>query len=340
MTADSIIQDIKKGNISPIYFLNGDEPYFIDLISDYIQKNVLTEAEQAFNLVVLYGKELEFKQVVDEARQYPMMSSRRVIIIKEAQSMSDLTELAGYIDQPLSSSVLVMCYKHKTLDKRTKFAKLLSEKAIVFTAKKLYDSQLSPWVDQYIKSLGYQTDRGVCEILSEYIGADLSKMTNEIQKLIINIPTSKSITVDHVREHIGINKDFDVFEFQKALGSKNYSKSFRIMQYLAQNSKANPPVVVIASVFSYFNKIMIAQSRKGVSDQDLAKLLGVNAFFVKEYISAAKNFSTQEMFAIFEMLKRTDKWSKGVQTRGMSEASILKELLYTVFSRATKKIKS
>lgn len=327
MTFDQLIKDIKATRYSPVYFLHGDEPFYIDKIADYIENNVLNEGEKSFNQVVIYGKDADFKVIVDEARQFPMMSSYRVIIIREAQEMKTLAELQNYLEKPSPTSILVICHKYKKLDKRTKFAKVLDEKAIVFESKKLYDNQVAPWVKDYIKQLGFTAENGVAEILAEYLGADLNKISNELEKLSLNVPKSRAITILDVKEQIGVSKDFDVFELQKVLGERNFTKAAVIIRYFAQNPSANPAIVTISSLYGYFNKVLITKTYGKNSDQELAKLTGVNPFFLKEYKNAAVNYSVEHLHKIFQALKTADKHSKGIGNRRSGDDAILKDLL-------------
>lgn len=329
MTFDQIIIDIKATRYKPVYFLHGDEPYYIDKISECIEDTVLTDAEKSFNQVVVYGKDTDFKTIVDEARQFPMMSSYRVIIIKEAQDMKTLPDLTSYLEKPSLSSILVICYKYKKLDKRTKFAKLLDDKAVVFESKALYDNQVAPWVKTYIKNIGYNAEPGVPEILAEYLGANLSKISNEVDKLALNIPRDRSITTSDVKELIGISKDFNVFELQKVLGERNFAKATAIIRYFAQNPSANSVILVIGSLFGYFNKVYVAKYYQKSSDPDLCKMLGVVPFFVKEYRQAANNYSFSQLNNIFQTLSMADKSAKGIGNRGSDEKAIFKDILIT-----------
>jgi DNA polymerase III subunit delta len=327
MTFESLMKDLNAGKYHPIYYLFGEEPYFIDQVSDFIEKNALTEAEKSFNQVILYGKETEFKTIVDEARQFPMMASRRVIIVKEAQEMKTLPELISYIEKPSPSSILVLCHKYKKLDKRTKIAKILDEKAVVFESKKMYDNQVAPWIREFLKSKGLNTETGVPDIIAEYLGADLSKISNELNKMLLNFTSHKTITLIDVKEQIGISKDFDVFELQRVLGEKNFVKAAMIINYFKENPTANPAVMVISSLFTYFNKVMIAKSHASLSDQDLSRQTGVNPFFLKEYRNAAKNYSMSQLIKIFRVLKTADKNSKGIESRRSDDGAIFKDIL-------------
>jgi len=327
MTFERILGDLKNEKFQPIYFLHGEEPYYIDQIAEFIEANALTEAEKSFNLVIVYGKDAEFKSIADEARQFPMMASRRVVIIKEAQEMKTLTDLHSYIEKPSQSAILVICYKYKKLDKRTKFSKLLEEKAIVFESKKIYDNQIGSWIREFLKVQGYTSENGVPDILAEYLGADLSKISNELTKLMLNVSASKNISIRDVKEQIGISKDFDVFELQKVLGERNFAKAALIIRYFTENPTANPTVLVISSLFTYFNKVMIVKYYNGLTDQELSRMTGVNPFFIKEYKNAAKNYSMDQLNKIFNALKSADLASKGISSRRSDENAVFKDVL-------------
>ncbi len=328
MSHEDIIKDVKQGKFHPVYFLHGDEAYYIDLVSDFIEKNILNEGEKAFNQVIVYGKDTEFKTIIDEARQFPMMSNYRVIILKEAQDMKTLQELASYIEKPSPQSILVICHKYKKLDKRTKFAKLLDSKAVVFESKKLYPDKIPPWISNYIRNLGYTIQPSAVDLLSEYLGSDLCKISNEVDKLILNVRKGESITAGDVKDQIGVSKDFDVFELQKALGEKNFAKSSLIMKYFGENASANPAVLIVSSLYTYFNKVFITAINLKESDQNLAKILGLStAFFVKDYKTAASNYSPIHLKKIFQVLKIADLNSKGVGSRRSDDGSIYKDIL-------------
>ncbi len=325
--AEKILDELKKGIVHPLYVLHGEEPFYIDQISDYVEEHVLEEGERAFNQVVMYGKETDFRAVVDEARQYPMISRYRVVILKEAQDMKTLQDLSTYLENVSPTTILVICYKYKKLDKRLRFTKLAEEKGVVMESKKLYDNQVAGWVSGRIKAMGMSADAGVSELLAEYLGADLSRINNELAKIKLNTGSSSRIRQDDVREQIGISKDFDVFEFQKTLGERNFTKSYLILRYFAANPSANPLVVLIASVFSYFQKMTIVKYHQSGNDQDLAKLAGISPFFVKEYRSAAGRYSFGHLRQIFFALKEADMSSKGVGSRHQDDESILKDIL-------------
>ena len=327
MTYDIIVSDLKSGTVSPLYLFHGEEPYYIDKLTNHIEEYLLSDSEKAFNQVVLYGKDVDILTIIDEARQYPMMSSKRLIIIKEAQQMKTLTDLLPYIENAVPTTVLVICYKYSRLDKRTKFAKILEQKAVVFESKRIYENQVPTWIREYLKNEGYQASAGVGDLLAEYLGADLSKISNELDKLMLNVPKSKQITAEDVKEQIGISKEFDVFELQKMLGEKNFTKAALIAKYLSENQTPNPSVVVIASLFVFFNKVMITKYHSIKNDQELSRITGVNPFFMKDYRTAAKNYSIPQLLKIFNTLKTSDQASKGVGIRRVDIHSIYKDIL-------------
>jgi DNA polymerase-3 subunit delta len=332
LTFEAILKDLKNKKYSPIYLLHGDEPYYIDKISNYIENHVLDEAEKAFNQAVLYGKDAEFKTVVDEARQYPMMANYRVVVIKEAQDMRSLKDLATYAEQPSPQSILVINHKHKKFDSRTKLAKAIKANGVLFESKKLYDNQVQTWISKYIEEKGLSITPDAAMITAEYLGTDLNKIANEMDKVVVNLEGVKTITADLIKEMVGISKDYNVFELQKAIGTMNTEKVFRIVDYFAANPKANPLVMILSNLFGYFSKVYIAAYHGKKSDNELKTMLGLpTPYFVKDYRIAAQNFKGQRLIAIFEALKLADLKSKGVGARNMESRAILRDFMITVF---------
>jgi len=313
-----------------VYFLHGEEPFFIDKIVKVVETDILDEMQQAFNQAVLYGKEIEFKQVMDHARQFPMMSEKRVVIIKEAQQMRTLEGLLPYIENPSPQTVLVIAYKNKKLDGRTKFAKAVKKNSIVFESKKLYENKLAPWILEYVQEKGYAIENKAVMLLVEYIGTDLSKMSNELDKLFVNCGKDKKISYDEVIEYIGINRDYNVFELRKNLASKDFSKAIEICKYFGNNPKTNPIQMVIPSIYSFFTQVFIAKSMPSANDTNLASALGVNRFFVGEYKMAAKKYSLAEIKNAFSALKKADLNSKGINNRSAKEKQIFHDLMYAL----------
>jgi len=318
---------IKKKEYAPVYFLHGDESYYIDELINQIENTILDESEKAFNQVSIYGKEADFKSVVDNARQFPMMSERRVVILKEAQEMRTITQLESYFANPSPQTILAIAYKHKKLDKRTKFAKELIKNAVVFESKKLYDNQLPEWIRGRVAELGYTIKPDANRLLCEYLGTNLSKVNNELEKLSINLEKGKAITSELIQDQIGISKDFNVFELQKAIGTKNMPLVVQIFNYFIANPKANPIQLVIASLYQYLSKMMITKSSIGISDDQLKRELRLSSsFFVREYRTAAKNYPMSSIKFMLKKLRNADLQSKGVGYRNMSPKHIYKEL--------------
>ena len=332
MTFEAIIKDLKQKKYSPIYLLHGDESYYIDKISSYIEDNVLTEGEKAFNQAVLYGKDTDFKTVVDEARQFPMMSSHRVVILKEAQDMRSLKNLATYAENPSPQSIVVINHKHKKFDSRTKLAKAIKANGVLFESKKLYDNQVQGWISKYVSEKGFTIAPDAAMITAEYLGTDLTKVANELDKVVVNLKEEKTISSDLIKEMVGISKDYNVFELQKAIGSLNTEKVFRIVDYFAANPKSNPLVMVLSNLYGFFSKVYIAAYHGKKNDNELKTLLGLpTPYFVREYRTAAQNFKGQKLIKIFEALKVADLKSKGVGARNMESKAILRELMISIF---------
>lgn len=327
MEYKDLLKDLKSGHYKPVYFLHGEESYFIDQLSKYIEDHALTETEKSFNLTILYGKEANYNLVVDNARRFPLMAERQVVILKEAKEMRDLATLEKYVLQPSPTTVLVICHKHKKLDKRTKFAAALKKNAVVFESKKLYDNQVPAWITDYLKARKYPIAEAAKTLIAEYLGTDLSKVANELDKLMLNLPPGTSITTDHVQQHIGISKDYNVFELQNAIGQRDFGKAQRIVAYFIANPKKHPLVQIISSLYGYFSKLYIMHSAGKVSDNELASKLGTRPFFLKEYRLAASNFNRAKTERAIHTLLEYDLKSKGVQRDSTPESELLRELV-------------
>jgi DNA polymerase-3 subunit delta len=331
MDYQKLMQSFKSGDYSPVYLLHGEEPFFIDQISNYISENTLGEAEKAFNLIVLYGKESNARSVVDHARQFPMMSNMRVIIIKEAQEMKSLEELASYLEQPNPTTVLVICYKYRKIDGRTRFSKIAKEKAIVFESRRIYDNQLAPWIEGFAQGKGFKMNPVAIMTLIEYLGNDLTKISNELEKLFLNIKPGSEIQQADVFDNIGISKDFNVFELQKALGKMDHDKAMRIVKHFMANLKSNPLVLVIPVLYNYFSRLYVVSSMIHAREQAIAKALGLKStWFVKEYVAAARNYSTQNIERILGMLHVFDMRSKGIRARSIPDGELLRQLIESI----------
>jgi len=328
-----IINDIKAGNVKPIYFLMGEEPYYIDRITEYLENNLLTEDEKGFNQMVLYGRDTTIDDIVANAKRYPMMAERQVVIVKEAQELSRyIDKLEPYAENPQPSTVLVFAYKYKTLDKRKKITKVLDKHGLVFESKKLYENQVGQWINRVLQGRGYSIEPKANAMLVAFLGTDLSRIANELTKLEIIIPKGTTITPNHIEENIGFSKDFNVFEFRKAIGEKNQLKAYQIADYFAQNPKDNPMVLVNGQVFSYFSALLQYHGLKDKSPNNVAKVLRVNPYFVNDYIGGAKNYPMRKVSSIVAKLRDIDVKSKGVGAYNMEAADLLKEMLITIFS--------
>ena len=326
----SIIGDIKKGNIKPIYFLMGEEPYYIDGISQYIEKNLLSEEEKGFNQTVLYGRDVSIEDIISNAKRYPMMSERQVVIVKEAQDLSRTIEnLVSYAKNPQPTTVLVMCYKYKTLDGRKTLAKEIKKTGVLFESKKIYDNQVPDWISRVLAAQGYTINPKASQMLVEFLGNDLSKVNNELEKLQLILKPGEQITPQIIEENIGISKDFNNFELQNAIGAKDIKKAFAIIQYFSQNHKNNPIVVTLGMLYSFFSKLLRYHAL--ADTREAAKALGVHPFFIKDYQLAARNYPMKKVSAVIAGIRTVDMKSKGVGAGNMTQGDLLKELLIEIF---------
>lgn len=325
-----IITSIKQGDIKPIYFLMGEEAYFIDAISDYIEDTVLTEEEKGFNQTVFYGRDVTIDDIVGSAKRFPMMAERQVIIVKEAQDLSRTIEnLVSYATNPQPSTVLVFCYKYKKLDARKKLAKAIKKVGVVMESKKVYDNQIPKWIESTLASQGHSITPKASIMLSEFLGTDLGKINNELNKLRSVIPKGAQITPELVEENIGISKDYNNFELLKAVGGKDIRKTFAIAQYFEQNPKGNPLIVTVSTLYGFFAKMLKYHSLS--NKQTAAKALGVNPYFIEDYHIAGRNYTMRKVSSIISNLQEIDVKSKGVGSNA-SDGDLLKELLIKIFS--------
>ena len=328
-----IVNEIKAGNIKPIYFLMGEESYYIDKLSDYIEDKVLSEEEKGFNQTVLYGRDVTIEDIVSTAKRYPMMAERQVVIVKEAQDLSrTIDKIESYAENPMPSTVLVICYKYKTLDKRKKVTKLLAKNGIVYESKKLYENQVGDWIKRVLAGKKYSIEPKANSMLVEFLGTDLSKINNELEKLQIILPKGSTITPKHIEENIGFSKDFNVFELRKAIGDKNQLKAYTIADNFAQNPKDNPIVMTTSLVFSFFVQLLKYHGLKDKNPNNVAKVLGVNPFFLKDYDIALKNFPMRKVSQIVGSLRDIDVKSKGVGANALPQSDLLKEMLFKIFN--------
>ncbi|MGV7107189.1 DNA polymerase III subunit delta [Flavobacterium sp. U410] len=333
---DQVIQitkDIKAGNIKPIYFFMGEEPYYIDKLTEFIEDNILTEDEKGFNQMVLYGRDTTVEEVVSNAKRFPMMADKQVVIVKEAQELSrTIDKLEAYAENPQPSTVLVFAYKYKTLDKRKKVTKVLEKNGLVFESKKLYENQVGDWLKRVLHGQGYAIEPKAGAMLVEFLGTDLSKISNEIDKLKIILPKGHTISPKDIEENIGISKDFNVFELRKAIGERDQLKAYKIIDYFAKNPKDNPLVVTNGLVFSFFLQLLQYHGLKDKSKANVAKVLKINPYFVSDYDVAFRNYPMKKVSAIVNTLREIDVKSKGVGSNSTTDFDLMKEMLVKIFN--------
>ncbi len=329
--AKTIINDIKSGNIKPVYFLMGEEPYYIDGIANYIEDKILSEEEKGFNQMVLYGRDVTIDEIVSNAKRYPMMAERQVVIVKEAQDLSRTIEnLVAYVKDPQPTTVLVLCYKYKKLDARKKLAKEIKKIGVLFESKKLYENQVPDWIKRVLAGKGYTITPKAAQMLTEFLGNDLSKVNNELQKLQLIIQPGEQITPQLIERNIGISKDFNNFELQNAIGARDIKKAYSIVQYFGQNPKNNPMVMTVALMYSFFSKLL---KYHALSDKNqAARALGVSPYFIKDYQLAARNYPMKKVSAIIGSIREVDMKSKGVGAANIEQGDLLKEMLVKIFN--------
>lgn len=328
-----IVNEIKQGNIKPIYFLMGEEPYYIDKLTEYIENNILTEEEKGFNQMVLYGKDVSIEDVISNAKRYPMMADRQVVIVKEAQELSRTIEkLESYAENPQTTTVLVFAYKYKTLDKRKKVTKMLEKAGVVFESKKMYDNQVGDWIKRILSGKNYGIEPKAAAMLVEFLGTDLSKISNELDKLMIILPKGSTITPKVIEDNIGISKDYNVFELRKAIGERDQLKAYKIADYFSQNPKDNPLVMTTGLVFGFFSQLLQYHGLKDKNPSNVAKLLKINPYFVKDYDIALRNYPMKKVSAIVATLRDIDVKSKGVGVTAIPQSDLLKEMLVKIFN--------
>jgi DNA polymerase-3 subunit delta len=332
--ANKIIADLKQKKYAPVYFLCGTETYFIDQVSDFIENNVLSDSEKGFNQMVIYGKETSMIEVLENAKRYPMMADYQVIIVKEAQHLvKQLDVLKQYLIKPQPTTILVFAYKYKTPDGRSAMAKLLKKHTVYLESKPLYDNQIPAFVNNQLKEVGYQIHPTATRMLVEYLGTDLGKVKSEITKLTIVHPKEDIITPQVIENHIGISKDYNIFELTKAIGARDVVKAHRIINYFAENPKENPMVVITAQLHRFFVQLLHIHCLKNKNDpKEAAKAAQVSTYFVQELITAAHNYPTKYCSRAIKLIRDLDAKSKGVGTYQVNDASLLKETLVNIMS--------
>lgn len=331
---EEVLKELKSGKYAPIYFLQGEEPFFIDQITDFIDKNALKEHEKGFNQVIMYGKDANVSTILSNARRFPMMADRQVVIVKEAQNISDLNKedgyslLINYLQNPVPSTILVFAHKYKTLDGRKPLAKEMEKRAVVVKSEKIPEYKLSPWVEDYVKGKGFSIDLKASQLLAESIGNSLEVLTNEIDKMLINFEEPVKIDVNHIQQYIGISKDYNNFELTKAISFRDVLKANKIIDHFSQNPKANPLIPLISLLYLHFSRLLLVHANKHLPERELAGMIKVNPFFVKEYLVAAKNFGLGKVIDNIGYLKEADLRSKGIGANSAEDSQILKELIF------------
>lgn len=338
MSADDILKDLKNRKYKPLYLLHGEEPYFIDLVSNFVEHKLLSDAEKGFNQTVLYGKDTDIMTVLNAAKRYPMMAEYQVVLVKEAQEMKwgkddddkkTINPLLSYLESPLPSTILVFCYKYGKFDKRKKTYKAIDKNGVVFESAELYDNKVPGWIESYISQKGYKISQQATYMLSEYLGNDLSKIANELEKLMLNISAGQEITLELIQNNIGISKEYNVFELQAALGKKDVLKVNRIINYFEANPKSNPMVLVLGNLNNYFSKVLAYHYVKDRSPGNLARELGVSPYFVKDYEQAARNYDYSKTMRVISYLREYDLKSKGVSSNS-EDGGLMKELMFKI----------
>ena len=326
-----IVEDVKNLDVKPIYFLMGEEAYYIDKISDYIEKNLLKEEEKGFNQMVLYGRDVTVEEIISQAKRYPMMAERQVVIVKEAQDLvRTIEKLVSYAENPQPSTVLVICYKYKSLDKRKKLGKIIAQKGVLFESKKLYENQVGEWISLNLKDRGYEIEPKAVHMLVEFLGTNLAKIDNELEKLSLILESGTKITAVHIEENIGISKDYNNFELRKAVGEKQYVKANQIINYFAENPKTNPLIMTISLLNSFFTQLLMYHGLKDKGRINAAKMLKISPYFVSDYQRAAANYPMRKVAQVISYLRDADVKSKGVGASSMTQADILKQLLFKI----------
>lgn len=328
-----LVSDIQKGLFKPVYFLMGEEPYYIDKISEYIENNVLTEEEKGFNQMVLYGRDVSIDDIVSNAKRFPMMAERQVLIIKEAQHLSRTIEkLVDYVNNPQPTTVLVINYKYKKIDKRKALYKALQKSSVVFESKKLYENQVADWIRRVLASKKHSITPKAAQMLVEFLGTDLSKINNELEKLQLIVAEGTQITPEQIEENIGISKDFNNFELRKAVGEKNTFKAHQIINYFSDNPKDNPTVVTVSLLHNFFTQLLQYHGLGDKSPRSVASSLRINPYFVSEYSNAARNYPMKKVSSVIGILREFDVKSKGVGANSLPQRDLLKELLVRIMN--------
>jgi DNA polymerase-3 subunit delta len=331
MDFHNLLSDLKSKKYGTVYFLEGEEPYYIDKISDYILENVLTESEKAFNQTLLYGKDITLDHILTAARRYPMMSEKQVVVVREAQNIRDIDELASYVEKPAPSTLLVLCYKYKTIDKRKKLYKAVNKHGIYMESPAIREYKIPEWVINYLKTKQLGIEHKAVQMITDHIGNNLQRIVNELDKIIFSAVPGTSISVDDVEKNIGISKEYNAFEFQKALGYKDLYNANRIVNYFIENQKSNSIQMIVSILVSYFRKILTYHTLENKNNEsEVAQKLGVSPFFVKDYLTAGRNYPLQKAVLVLSLLREYDLRSKGARGGTTENGELMRELTYKI----------
>lgn len=331
-----ILKNIKNKVFSPIYFFHGEEPYYIDLIVKELENNILTEEEKAFNQTLVYGKDTTYTEILSLAKQYPMMGDYQVIIVKEAQDLKLNSEeqetFLKYIENPVASTILVFAHKHKKLDGKTKLSKTLDKHKMLFHSESVKDYNLAKWIQDECLKMKIKTAPNISHLLAEYIGNDLSRISNELHKIKLILNNDEILDEKLVEKHIGISKEYNVFELQKALGIKNSTTAMKITYYMSKNPKSNPLVMIIGNLFNFYSNIILYHTLRGQSPQEIASTLGINPYFIKDYDAAARFYPLKHATRVISILREFDLKSKGLGVNQTDDNELLKEMIYKILN--------
>ncbi len=330
MPIERIIAEWQKGVFKPVYWLEGEEEYFIDKVINYAEHHILPQNEASFNLSIFYGRDATWADIINTCRRYPMFAERQVVLLKEAQQMRDVEKLEAYVENPLTSTVFVVAYKNKKVDGRTKFARLLKEKGVLVSTKKIYDNQLPEWTKELIESKGLSISPKGLALLADHIGNDLTRIENEVDKITVNLGKRKTITEEDIEEFVGVSKEFNVFELQSALAKKDLAKAIRIIQYFEANPKAAPIQLILPSLYGFFSKVFMVFGANTTDEKVIATAIGVSPFFSKDYLQAAKLYQYQEVENALLLLHKYNLRSIGVNDVGTDDSSLLKEMVIRI----------
>lgn len=335
-TFESIAADIKNRKFAPVYFFCGEESFYIDALTDLVEKHALNDMERAFNQTIAYGKDLTARQVVETAGRLPMMAEKQLVIIKEAHALSmkedEEKQYLSYLKKPVASTILVFAWKHGTPDGRKSFGKEMKKAAVYFESKPLYENQVAPWIKSRLSQKKYKIDENAAGLLVEYLGNDLTVVANELEKLIINKQAGSVITLDDIENNVGISKEYNVFEFSSALAGKDKTKTYRIVNYFIANPKNGPLVLILGQLQSFFSKVFLYHLNRSLSEKDIAAAIKVNPYFIKDYKSAATNYSPQKVEQVFNLLEEFDLRLKGVNNRSLKDGELLQELVARILN--------